>query len=540
MAMHPIELATYQSIMLVPLFFVPLSVYAVVAVLVATNYYALVDHSGVRARSWLPFIAPAQFHDDHHAHFHVNYGQSFFLWDRVFGTMRRKGRKYGVEVFGGKGAGEAAAPVEYWDYTQEEVAAAPAPAVDLGMLAPGAESFPWHVLTSPAAKWAVQPSFVIGEYAFIGLALLALWHAWNQGDERRKHVLVWVAAILAGTANDLIFMTLPMVENFWQAQATLMITPRLPLYIPCVYVTFMYLPTVSVWRLGLPPISRATLSGLAGIAFYAPYDIVGAKFLWWTWHDTDAPIANRLLGVPIGSTVWVIIFVGIFAFLVGRVTDRDPAVSPKTFAKGVAIVMAFCTLLMMVQMAPLQQLDGGVPGVRGLIALVVVYAGIALWGFRRAKPLAPRKTDRILLSGIVALLGTLVLVLALFDPATHRSESLHQQYGACDVEATDIAGHKRKKFICAESFDEDFTFACAGALPAEGSRWYTVCGKPHQSFSRWMGGVAGLGVVASLLYAFMLAGVGRRVGAGGDSQEDGKTGRGRAAVSLWGAELPEN
>ena len=27
----------------------------------------------------------------------------------------------------------------------------------------------------------------------------------------------------------------------------------------------------------------------------------GAKFLWWTWHDTDAPIRNKLLGVPIGN-----------------------------------------------------------------------------------------------------------------------------------------------------------------------------------------------------------------------------------------------
>ena len=32
--------------------------------------------------------------------------------------------------------------------------------------------------------------------------------------------------------------------------------------------------------------------------------------MWWTWHDTDAPIAYRILGVPVGSTVWVITFTG--------------------------------------------------------------------------------------------------------------------------------------------------------------------------------------------------------------------------------------
>ena len=64
-------------------------------------------------------------------------------------------------------------------------------------------------------------------------------------------------ALIAGTANDMIFMALPLVDNFWQAQAMIMLTPRLPLYIPCVYVGFMYLSTVAVWRLDLPPLARA-------------------------------------------------------------------------------------------------------------------------------------------------------------------------------------------------------------------------------------------------------------------------------------------
>src|SRR5512139_2712291 len=137
---------------------------------------------------------------------------------------------------------------------------------------------PWHVLKSPLAQWAVMPSFLVGEWLFIACALGALWHALSQrGEARRRHVLVWVAALVAGTANDAIFMALPLVDNFWQAQATIMLTPRMPLYIPCVYVWFMYVPTVSVWRLGLPPLARSALAGLAAIIVYAPYDITGAK-----------------------------------------------------------------------------------------------------------------------------------------------------------------------------------------------------------------------------------------------------------------------
>ena len=60
------------------------------------------------------------------------------------------------------------------------------------------------------------------------------------------------------------------------------------------------------------------MSGLMGEMIYAPYDITGAKFLWWTWHDTDAPIRDRLFGAPIGSSTWVkmikfLLFSGLFS-----------------------------------------------------------------------------------------------------------------------------------------------------------------------------------------------------------------------------------
>src|SRR5687767_4991031 len=114
-----------------------------------------------------------------------------------------------------------------------------------------------------------MPTFLVGEYLFYALAAIALVHARRNG---RRHLLAWFAALLAGTANDIIFMALPLVDNFWQAQATIMLTPRLPLYIRCVYVSFMYYPTVACWRLGLAPLASATASGLAAILFYAPYD----------------------------------------------------------------------------------------------------------------------------------------------------------------------------------------------------------------------------------------------------------------------------
>jgi lathosterol oxidase len=98
-AMHPLEFALYQSIMLAPLFFLPIHVVGLVTVLVYQNTIAFLDHSGVALGSVLPWQPPPRFHDDHHVHFHVNYGQTLGLWDRVFGTWRRADGTYGEQVF---------------------------------------------------------------------------------------------------------------------------------------------------------------------------------------------------------------------------------------------------------------------------------------------------------------------------------------------------------------------------------------------------------------------------------------------------------
>ena len=66
----------------------------------------------------------------------------------------------------------------------------------------------------------------------------------------------------------------------------------MPLYISCVYINFMYFGTAAAWHLRLPALAEACVAGLLAELIYAPYDIVGNKFLWWTWHDTDSSIGE--------------------------------------------------------------------------------------------------------------------------------------------------------------------------------------------------------------------------------------------------------
>lgn len=117
-AVHPAELLAQQAMAFLPIFVVPLHGAGVIAVLVYILVFNVIDHSGVKLHSSMPWQGPTTYHDDHHVHFHVNFGQHLMIWDRIFGTLRREGRRYGEDVYGGRGTpdGDASSPAPYVDY----------------------------------------------------------------------------------------------------------------------------------------------------------------------------------------------------------------------------------------------------------------------------------------------------------------------------------------------------------------------------------------------------------------------------------------
>jgi hypothetical protein len=79
---------------------------------------------------------------------------------------------------------------------------------------------------------------------------------------------------------------------------------------------------------------------------------------------------------------------------------------------------------------------------------------------------------------------------------------VHQQIGECYVEAKDITGLTRHRYLCATDYSEDFDFACAG--PRVDATWYTVCGRPHSNFGLWMSAVSVIGLVGSATFWWLL------------------------------------
>ena len=76
----------------------------------------------------------------------------------------------------------------------------------------------------------------------------------------------------------------PQVDSFWQAQAVLMLTPRMPLYIPCVYNAFLYWSNVAAAHAfaGRDADARAAADAAASAAARSPREHTGE------FEDLDA------------------------------------------------------------------------------------------------------------------------------------------------------------------------------------------------------------------------------------------------------------
>jgi lathosterol oxidase len=99
-AMHPIEFLIFLSFLLLPAFVIPMHVGAYLIVIGYTYFIGVIDHLGVRVNWKLPLHGDNRFHDDHHVHFHCNYGHHTALFDRLHGTVRRLDRHYDEHTWG--------------------------------------------------------------------------------------------------------------------------------------------------------------------------------------------------------------------------------------------------------------------------------------------------------------------------------------------------------------------------------------------------------------------------------------------------------
>ena len=124
-AVHPIEFLFFQFFVLLPAVLIPVHWAVYILVVAYTYLIGMIDHCGVVVRWPLPLHSGNRFHDDHHVYFHCNYGHHTTIFDQLHGTVRRDDRRYGEDVFGGRGAPvEAASTVGEAASTASDAASA--------------------------------------------------------------------------------------------------------------------------------------------------------------------------------------------------------------------------------------------------------------------------------------------------------------------------------------------------------------------------------------------------------------------------------
>eukprot|EP00731_Ephydatia_muelleri_P004982 Em0002g1158a len=166
---------------------------------------------------------------------------------------------------------------------------------------------------SPLEIWAENPTFLLVEVTFLVWVTLTMKHALRSGGRFSQ---LWCAALLHGLVIELLSYTLPDVDNFWHFQGTaVLFNTRLPLYITFLYPCFYYTAYVAVSRLKLSVLLEPFALAICVVLLDVPYDILGVKLLWWTWHDTDPNLYDRTYYVPWTSYMFHLTFASTFLLI---------------------------------------------------------------------------------------------------------------------------------------------------------------------------------------------------------------------------------
>ena len=387
---------------------------------------------------------------------------------------------------------------------------------------------PWNAVGDVQAQWEALPTFIVIELLMIALSLAGLIHSISC-----NRLWLWIASTLCGVANDVFFMVLPVGGEFWQSQALIMLTPRLPLYIVALYCNLMYISTSAATSFKLPAVGEAAASGLLACLFYAAYDILGATYLWWTWHTTDAAISQRLYGAPVGSTMWILTYCSIQCLLFRWCTCK------KMWSNflSLCVTCIATTPLFMQTMGIFQVLSMdtlGQPGVRTLSLAVCIYTVIVLYcTFTQSNPTVtfkqitiggascagerpgnriPSWSKYLLWFTLMMYYCGLTAVAVHGDPSTQVSVGIHQQYrGKCDgvEQVSDLMGFTMDPVVCDSHLPTNEWTVCNHTDPLKyDGQWYSVCGRTSGDFEMRKNVVLAIAAVGCAVYtcAFLILG----------------------------------
>ncbi|CAH1793351.1 unnamed protein product [Owenia fusiformis] len=349
-----------------------------------------------------------------------------------------------------------------------------------------------------------HPSFLLCEVAFITFALLTLQHALKHGG---RYKYLWIGTVLHGLTVESLSYFIPDIDNFWHAQSTVMLLgKRLPLHIMCVYPAWLYTAAIAVSRLKLKSWAEPFAMGLLVVMIDLPFDIMGIKLLWWTWHDTDPNIYDRHYWVPWTSYYFHATFASSFCFIFHG-TRRLFSNTNNKWESASFPVELVCTLLPGIfsmpmgclQFIPLYHTLHDVFHIHTEVCVFILLTTYTLivWKSDRNPSPEARSSKGIKIDGLALHIVThycIYMYLVLFSqPEKNVSIGLHEPLGKCGIKepVQTVSGMvlSKDKYLCKENYDEgyyDFHCLPGGKPPKDGLDWYTVCGTPFPNHMEYI------------------------------------------------------
>ncbi|KAL8608935.1 hypothetical protein ACOMHN_062684 [Nucella lapillus] len=351
----------------------------------------------------------------------------------------------------------------------------------------------WIKFRSPRSLMKSHDTFLYCEITFYILGFLTFLHAVRSGGRFRW---LWLGTILHGLTVECISYFVPDIDNFWHAQSSIMLLgQRLPLYVILVYPAFIYTASVAVSHMNLRWWAEPFAVGLSVVLLDVPFDILGVKLLWWTWHDDDPNLSDRHYWVPWTSYYFHAAFASSFTLVFHGVRTVFCAKLPKFQSAGFfcelacVVVAGLCSMpLGVLQFVPVYHPLHDSLGIHAevcVMMLICVYI-LIIWSADRYPFETARGNNSFRASGEVVvgvvLHYSLYLYLVVYaKPEFTQSLGYHQPIGPCNetIPVHTPFGHvlEKKRYLCVDSFYEDyFDFRCVKKLPTSGKDWYLICG----------------------------------------------------------------
>ena len=319
-------------------------------------------------------------------------------------------------------------------------------------------------------------------------------------DSKRRKFLIMAAVIAfsGGITVELITILHQEVGNFYHTQAVFMLFGyREPVYMICGCYTWIGFTCLVLANRAkhLGVVAHVALGCLLAHVSWGLLDMVGAKFLWWTWHSAEPLYEDRHWGVPIASSFWIMATGGA-SVLALRWFEKSSTMMG--FIAGPLASLGLMNVPFMVLYHPLVTFAGynanvALDALRALCVLCLLPhvdgCSISMSGI--SIDCVPKKMSNV--SSVVQVLlyiGFMLMVTFTCNPREQIRISYGQPCAAnCNmIEQSMWGGFVRGRHICPDNSDfsrDNFDLCddnCSEAnLKADGYselHWYRVCGTP--------------------------------------------------------------